>query len=134
MQRNSHFRWQWATAALLALLTACSDLAIDPGARVKDQGATAAHTGAPRPVTDQRLVAAADEPHNWLNHGRTWDEQRFSTLDNINRDNIGRLKLAWHLDRSIGDPTCLRNHSNNLNGLLIAWVRNYFLLNLFFIT
>ena len=30
-----------------------------------------------------------------MSYGRTYREQRFSPLDNINRDNIGELDLAW---------------------------------------
>ncbi|MCY4155546.1 MAG: PQQ-dependent dehydrogenase, methanol/ethanol family [Gammaproteobacteria bacterium] len=49
-------------------------------------------------VTDARLVNADAEPHNWLNHGRTYNEQRFSPLTQINDGNVAQLKLAWHLD------------------------------------
>jgi alcohol dehydrogenase (cytochrome c) len=46
-------------------------------------------------VTPQRLIAAAKEPHNWLTYGRTYDAQRFSPLDQINRANVRRLAAAW---------------------------------------
>ncbi len=47
-------------------------------------------------VLDTARIAAADkEPGNWLTHGRTYSEQRFSPLAEINRDTIGRLGLAW---------------------------------------
>lgn len=36
--------------------------------------------------------AGAEE---WRHHGRTFDEQRFSPLDQINRDTVNRLGLAW---------------------------------------
>jgi quinohemoprotein ethanol dehydrogenase len=49
-------------------------------------------------VTTDRIVAADNEPQNWLSHGRTYDEQRFSPLATINDGNIGQLKLAWYLD------------------------------------
>src|SRR5882757_8646665 len=46
-------------------------------------------------VTPERLVNAAKEPQNWLmNHG-TYDSQRHSTLDRINKVNIKNLKLAY---------------------------------------
>src|SRR5712675_1712110 len=46
-------------------------------------------------VTPERLVNAAKEPQNWLmNHG-TYDSQRFSSLDKINKVNIKGLKLAY---------------------------------------
>jgi quinohemoprotein ethanol dehydrogenase len=33
---------------------------------------------------------------NWLAHGRTSDEQRFSPLKQINDQNVKQLGLAWH--------------------------------------
>ncbi|GAB5501999.1 PQQ-dependent dehydrogenase, methanol/ethanol family [Pyruvatibacter sp.] len=46
-------------------------------------------------ITKARIIAADDEPHNWLAHGRTYSEQRFSPLDKINTDNVSDLGLAW---------------------------------------
>ena len=31
-------------------------------------------------VTEARLLTAEDDPDNWLSHGRTYAEQRFSPL------------------------------------------------------
>ena len=31
----------------------------------------------------------------WLSHGRTYREQRFSPLDTVNRDNVDELDLVW---------------------------------------
>lgn len=50
----------------------------------------------PAAVDTLRAETAASEPHNWLLHGRTYDEQRFSPLKQINRNNIKQLGLAWH--------------------------------------
>jgi len=46
-------------------------------------------------VDDPRLVAAASEPWNWLAHGRTYDEQRYSPLDAIDAGNVGSLIQVW---------------------------------------
>jgi alcohol dehydrogenase (cytochrome c)/quinohemoprotein ethanol dehydrogenase len=46
----------------------------------------------------ERIVRADDEPQNWLSHGRGYDETRFSTLNEINKDNVGNLGLAWSYD------------------------------------
>ncbi|MCL6252056.1 PQQ-dependent dehydrogenase, methanol/ethanol family [Altererythrobacter sp. KTW20L] len=40
----------------------------------------------------------AVEPGQWVSTGRTWDEQRFSPLDQINAGNVGNLGLAWYAD------------------------------------
>ena len=49
-------------------------------------------------VTQSRLIEAASDSDNWLAHGRTWAEQRFSPLTDINDGNIGQLSLAWAVD------------------------------------
>jgi quinohemoprotein ethanol dehydrogenase len=47
-------------------------------------------------IDDQRIVDAESEPGNWLAHGRTYEEQRFSPLAQINRDSVSRLGLDWY--------------------------------------
>lgn len=49
-------------------------------------------------VYGNRIINADNEPGNWLSHGRTYDEQRFSPLAQINSDNVGDLGLAWYYD------------------------------------
>src|SRR5262249_9958142 len=46
-----------------------------------------------KPVTREML--ANPDPADWLMLNRTYDEQRFSPLNQINRENVGQLKLAW---------------------------------------
>jgi quinohemoprotein ethanol dehydrogenase len=46
-------------------------------------------------VNGERIAAADAEPQNWLTHGRTYGEQRYSPLDEINSANVGKLGLAW---------------------------------------
>src|SRR5215471_8663353 len=46
-------------------------------------------------VTPERLANADREPGNWLMNHRTYDAQRYSPLDNINRGNVKGLKLAY---------------------------------------
>jgi alcohol dehydrogenase (cytochrome c) len=46
-------------------------------------------------VTPDRLANADNEPHNWLMNHRTYDAQRYSPLDRINKANIKSLKLAY---------------------------------------
>jgi PQQ-dependent dehydrogenase (methanol/ethanol family) len=45
--------------------------------------------------TGQRIVAADREAGSWLSYGRTYSEQRFSPLKQIDRSNVARLGLAW---------------------------------------
>jgi alcohol dehydrogenase (cytochrome c) len=46
-----------------------------------------------RPVTDQMLLNP--DPADWLMPSRTYDWQRFSPLEQINKDNVDRLRLTW---------------------------------------
>ena len=46
-------------------------------------------------VTPERLANADKEPGNWLMNHRTYDAQRYSPLDKINRGNVKGLKLAY---------------------------------------
>ena len=48
-----------------------------------------------RPVTDERLANAHNEPENWMVFRRTMDQWAYSPLDQINRDNVSQLRLVW---------------------------------------
>ncbi|HJP03604.1 MAG: PQQ-dependent dehydrogenase, methanol/ethanol family [Gammaproteobacteria bacterium] len=69
------------TPLLLLMLVACSG----------GPAETPANVNAAR-------VAADNEPHNWLAHGRNYAEQRFSPLSLIDDNNVEQLGLAWYLD------------------------------------
>lgn len=47
---------------------------------------------------DQARLANAETSSDWLTYGRTWSEQRFSPLKQINGSSISRLGLAWWAD------------------------------------
>jgi quinohemoprotein ethanol dehydrogenase len=49
-------------------------------------------------VDAERIRNADAEPGNWLAHGRTWSEQRYSPLSQVNDGNVGELGLAWYAD------------------------------------
>lgn len=65
---------RWILAALLA--GACG------GSRAQD-------------VPYQRIVRAGREPQSWLTYGGNYQSQRFSRLAQINRRNVGQLRVAW---------------------------------------
>jgi alcohol dehydrogenase (cytochrome c) len=46
-----------------------------------------------KPVTETTL--ANPDPADWLMVSRTFDEQRFSPLNQINKSNVGQLRMAW---------------------------------------
>ncbi|MBN7796953.1 PQQ-dependent dehydrogenase, methanol/ethanol family [Parahaliea mediterranea] len=58
-----------------------------------------------KPITGKRIVAADAEPGNWMSHGRTYGEERYSPLSQVNDSNASELGLAWdykyELDRVV---------------------------------
>jgi len=64
----------------------------DPGSQAE------ATKSAPGWIDAQRVSNADSEPENWLVHGRTASEQRFSPLTQVNDSNVGQLGLAWYID------------------------------------
>lgn len=77
-------------AAVLLLAAACQEVT---GQQQAGRGFMAF-----APADDRRLADAASDPANWLTHGGTYAEQRYSALDQITADNVAGLKLAWFAD------------------------------------
>jgi len=77
------------TMAIYGSKLACFKSALLAGAVMAAGSAVAAE------VTAQRLINADQEPQNWLMNHRTYDGQRYSPLDRINRGNVRNLKLAY---------------------------------------
>ena len=75
--------------AVVGLLSLARALQLSPGVGV------AAAEQAPEfvPVTDEMLLDPA--PEDWLMVHRTYDFQAYSPLDQINRENVAQLQLAW---------------------------------------
>ena len=46
-------------------------------------------------VPYERILRAASEPGNWLTYSGIYQSHRYSSLDQITRANVGRLKAAW---------------------------------------
>ncbi len=46
-----------------------------------------------KPVTRDMLLNPS--PNDWLMYSRTYDNQRFSPLDQINRQNVAQLRMTW---------------------------------------
>lgn len=54
--------------------------------------------GATGAVTQARALAADQDNANWLLHGRTYSEQRYSPLSKVNKNTVSKLGLAWSYD------------------------------------
>lgn len=49
-------------------------------------------------VNEDSIIGSKNDSQEWLSHGRTYDEQRFSELNQINTENIDRLGVEWFTD------------------------------------
>jgi len=77
-----------ALAAVLVMGPSACDKLKQPGAE----------TSGPAAVDAKRLLNAETDPANWITHGGSFKEQRFSRLTDINDSNVGKLSLAWSYD------------------------------------
>ncbi|MDB5976576.1 MAG: Quinohemoprotein alcohol dehydrogenase QdgA, partial [Nevskia sp.] len=57
--------------------------------------ASALAAGGAAQVDGARIIKADGEPGNWLTTARTYNEQRFSPLKDIDAGNVSKLGLAW---------------------------------------
>jgi quinohemoprotein ethanol dehydrogenase len=52
----------------------------------------------PAAVNEARMLAAPNEPGQWLSYGRTYEETHFSPLEQVTTENVANLGLAWFAD------------------------------------
>ena len=88
--------------ALIATMLPACEREVQTAAPAASVPATVIATPAAAPpaaaVNSQRLLQADSEPGKWMSYGRTYSEQRYSPLTQINDSNIGDLGLAWSYD------------------------------------
>lgn len=58
-------------------------------------GISAAQLAKAADVDGASIINADATPGDWLSHGRTYSEQRFSPLTGINQSNVSKLGVAW---------------------------------------
>ena len=80
------------TMMLVLALTASFRVSSSHSAQQSQRAAAAK----PADVDGARIIQADQEPENWLSHGRTYNEQRFSPLKAINDKNVNQVALAWY--------------------------------------
>ncbi len=88
---------------LLTLAFSCTVLMQSPEAQKKTSHKTQKETPAKRvkvarAIDDAALRGADARPGEWITHGRTYAETRFSTLKQIDAANVKTLGLAWSFD------------------------------------
>ena len=77
-------------------------------------------------IDDKRIIEAESEPENWIAHGRTYEEQRFSPLTKISKESVSDLGLAWYKD--MGTNRALEATPIVVDGIMFftsTWSRVY---------
>ena len=69
-------------------------------------------------VSDQDLQSAGKNRHDWLLHGRTYNNQRYSRLKQINARNVGRLKPVAIIQTAM--PASFETTPIVVNGVMYA--------------
>ena len=72
----------------ITLFTFCKEEVVEKGTAEHIQKVTEA-------INDEVLANANARPGDWLSHGRNYKEDRYSELDQITKENVGDLGLAW---------------------------------------
>ena len=54
---------------------------------------------------NEEVMALSQDENNWVMWGRTYDGTRYSPLDQINKENVGNLQVAWTFSTGV-----LRGH------------------------
>ena len=97
MTTSSRF---WIVSALLLSALACGERAEQTSPAAEAPAAEPAPAAPPKAgrVDAARVARADQDAGQWLVHGRTPGEQRFSPLAAIDRGNVSSLGLAWSFD------------------------------------
>lgn len=77
-------------------------------------------------IDEARINNADSEPGNWLAYGRTYEEQRFSPLTQVDKSSVARLGLSWFKD--MRSNRALESTPIVVDGMMFlttAWSRVY---------
>jgi PQQ-dependent dehydrogenase (methanol/ethanol family) len=72
---------------------------------------------------DDKALKNAEKGTEWLTNGMNWGEQRFSTMTQINPQNVGKLALAWsyELGQGGGSQQATPLYSNGVLYTVTNW-------------
>ena len=69
-------------------------------------------------VTDNTIINANKNPGDWITHGFNYQEDRFSPLTQINKDNLDQLGLAWAVE--LGTKRGIQTTPIVIDGIIYA--------------
>jgi quinohemoprotein ethanol dehydrogenase len=70
----------------------------DPRASLQTQKGSPEHLKSALVAIDDQALSSSDPAGNWITYGQTYREQRYSPLADIDRTNVQKVGLAWHLE------------------------------------
>jgi len=92
----------WALCGAVLLVLGCGRSGEQsPAAGESGAGPESAAPRAPGQVDDARLRGAENDGSEWLATGRTWGEQRYSPLDQIDARNVSRMHEVWTFETGL---------------------------------
>ena len=71
------------------------------------QGSSEGHASKESIAAANAILADNSSGDDWPAYGRTYGEQHFSPLTDINDGNVGKLGLAWSMDLGVGNPASI---------------------------
>ena len=89
------FRDRWDIVAHLRVVRRAAGIRRDP--------VSSAALARLAPVSADALIRADETPGNWLTYSGTYNGYRHSRLDQVNRSNVGSLKLLWMRQLPVSD-------------------------------
>lgn len=92
-----------SAVALLCLVGGCAGPEeADKKADVEESTSSTPASSEFAAIGAERLRNAIETPEEWLTYGFTYDEQRYSPLDQINSESVSGLGVAWTYDLKTG--------------------------------
>ena len=107
-------RAPYCLALTAALLVASSSAAIAQAA-----APAPARNAIPNYIPVTTAILENPSPRDWLHMSRTYDQQRFSPLTQVNRNNVGQLKMAWA--RGLGEGSAQQSTPLVYNGVMFEY-------------
>jgi quinohemoprotein ethanol dehydrogenase len=109
-------------AATIAAAQSMGGMKMKPGQGSMPGMAAAAHAAPGADVDGAKIAGADSDPGEWLSHGRTYSEQRYSPLNQINTSNVKSLGVAWdYRTYSVRGLEATPIVSNGVMFITLAW-------------
>jgi quinohemoprotein ethanol dehydrogenase len=104
MTLSTRFAASWdkapslALASILAIATSGAGLSMAGSAWGAEQNPQAGSRGVPASQVDNAALSNESDTADWLAYGRTYRNDRYSPLTQVNDSNVARLGVAWFTD------------------------------------